>query len=287
MIRITSQPTPSNNESLPGILTDAAEVAFATHAACRAYYKPNRAMIQGLVSERPFEVKSFAHFDTASLLPAEVAYLPAVGEGFLSFNTDDVPANNGNLYTESGLAVLDFHAGFTMGVVFRAPPNGGGALIGNMVNQQKNGVNADNQRWAGIALGFGSTVNLGELCAMFTGQSIRVDPPGANDWRDSKWHVAVAIFDYVNQILKIRVDGGLEASAGTATGGGELRDITTVGGGQRLRVAATGLAGGATDYQFKGDIARAAVIASGSVSPSLVTNWETSMIDQFGITRRA
>jgi len=286
-VRITRQPTPSDNESLPGILTNAAEIAVVQHSACRAYYKPTRAMIQGLTSARPFGVRSFSNFDSSVMFPFDADYSPGVGSGFLEFGTDDTPANNGNLYAGPNLVALDFQSGFTMGAVFRAPADGGGAIVGNMVNQQKVGENSANQRWAGIALGFGDTVDVGSLFAMFSGQALRVRTTGSHDWRDGNWHVAVSIFDYENQLLKVRVDGGLEGSIETQTGTGTPRDITVVGGGQQLRMGATGLPDGPTDYHFKGDIARTFVMASGSVSGSIITAWEASMIEQFGIVAQA
>lgn len=282
-VRITRQPTKSNNESLPGLLTGAAEVALATHPSCRAYYSVKRSMVTGLVSSRPFSLRSFANYDNASLFPDAVAIRPSVGDDFLGFGAG---TSNGNMRSGPELIALDYSSGFVMGVVFRAPPGGGGAMIGNMLNMENNGPNATNVRWAGLALGFGTGVDANFVSGFLMGNGTRIrhTSTGITDVRDGKWHCATLAFKHGAQTLTIRLDGGHEATISTATTGGAARDISTVGGAQQLRVAATGLAEGPTDYHFHGDIATAFCCASGSVPGSLVTDWEQSVISKFNIS---
>ncbi|WP_199265776.1 hypothetical protein [Alcaligenes faecalis] len=283
-VRITRQPTASNNESLPGVLTGAAEVALATHPSCRAYYQVSRAMLTGLVSSRPFSLQSFANFDSASLLLDDLSTRPGVEEAHLAFGAG---TNNGNLRSEPELVALDYSSGFVMGVVFRAPPGGGGALIGNMLNMENNGSPATNARWAGLALGFGAGADANFVSGFLSGNGTRVRHTsiGITDVRDGKWHCATLAFKHGAQTLTIRLDGGHEATISTASTGGTVRDISTVGGAQQLRVAATGLAEGPTDYHFHGDIATAFCCASGSVPSTTITAWEQAMIEKFHIAR--
>lgn len=282
MVRITRQLTASNNESLPGILTDSAEIAIAKNAATRGYFVPNKAMTQGLVSSRPWALRSFAHFDEAALTPT--AQAPVSGSGYLTFGAG---TDNGNLVCADEFIALDYGSGWTMMAVFRAPPDGGGAIVGNRLNQQKSGENSANQRWSGLALGWGTTTNLGEVRVYLTGQAsaVTVDPPGANEFRDNKWHVLVGIFDYTTQTLTLRIDGGMETSLDVTPTTG-VRDISIIGGAQQIRVAATGLADGPIDYQFHGDIDRI-VVAAAPLPMVDIKSWEDSVINRLAIERRA
>ena len=281
-VRITRQPIKSNNESLPGVLIGDAEVALATHQSCRAYYSVKRSMVTGVVSSLPFSLRSFSNYDNASLVPDKANQNPSVGDNFLGFIAG---VDNGNMLSTPELVALDYSSGFVMGVVFRAPPGGGGAMIGNALNMENNGPNATNVRWAGLALGFGTGADAPFVSGFLLGNQTRVRhaTSGIADLRDGKWHCATLNFKHDEQTLTIRLDGGNEATVSTRSTGGVARDISTVGGAQQLRVAATGLAGEPTDYHFHGDISTAFCCASGDVDSQIIENWEKAMIKNFEI----
>lgn len=109
------------------------------------------------------------------------------------------------------------------------------------------------------------------------------DVANTTDYRDGQWHVGSGIFDWGAQTIKARINGGQELSLSTWAGGGTVRrDITTVGGGNRLRVGAAGFADQPSEYRFVGDIGEI-FISAAPLAGSALTDIENAIKGRYGL----
>ncbi|MBO9453146.1 hypothetical protein J7426_22985 [Tropicibacter sp. R16_0] len=279
--RILRNDAQTNNENLPGALLDPAEIAFAEHAAARAVLKPGKAMTEGLVSSKPFALRSFVN--GVRMVPAEAQFKPTVQEGHLSFigsGEGGSVIEGGSLISDPAQTVLAVESGFTFVAAFRCPSDGGGAIIGNALNQSRTYNTSTNFRYSGLTLGWGTSSGTEDIRCCLNGDSLFANPAGTGDFRDGEWHIAVGVFDHALQRLRVRVDRGDWADIDTRTSGGADKDISTVGGAQQIRIGATGLPGAAPEYGFKGDIG-SCWVAAAPLSGDVLDNIELRLISEY------
>lgn len=176
-----------------------------------------------------------------------LAQTASSGAGTGATFVPEFATNDGSLALSPAPALIPPAAPFTIVSVFRCPVVGGvagadpgGFIFGAQLGQSELYDTTANTRWWGLRVGGPAQYGAGKLIGHLNGDNLTLLSPGAIDYRDGQWHVAMLTFNpgLGAGSASLWIDGVQVATSATLA---SISYSAAVPSGLLLRVGAAGL----------------------------------------------